>query len=571
MYLIHFVVYVKIFFCQQPHEGAVYKVTAEQNVPEQDSLLKDGDSQHYVSELTDSHPTVGESETVESEASAEDLYDFNGVTHVLRNTHVPPEAKTGLLGNADKQASHDTSPLHQNVLSSDGPAAPLAIGQSLLCVTNVLEGDQDCAQVEVSDDNKEPSCPPDTKTCVILLTLEVTGDTPLQGHCENKTEYTEENKHSNCDEEHWIWELKEDLPACIENAPLNQGSSNLGDDTEDRIRTEYNARNITQEIDALSRDLVNLVTVPGDHFLLPETSRVAYFTLDIVDPFFPKATKDTAPLGLQNAYRPAGWEEYLTMPHKTHRSHLDFKTRPKKDKCATGLHPATPTCKRQDNLTAQVLVHQPTKVQDNHAKIDSLTGLENLEDGSATAGKGPAVTDTLIAKSHGKKKKHITQNTTVVKSGLDPPSVKEENGSKHKAMEGKIDIFEAKFGTKIGKTKDKLTAISGKPDSVQGDAVQKQSQHPEAKACTETESPNGGTHVDLQPFAPMKLDDDAVKRRRLSENKFGKMVSSLDSKIAKTKVPVVLKREEAKAGVDTTRRKAYSDVVKQKTPREGIC
>ncbi|KAG7269847.1 hypothetical protein CRUP_032370 [Coryphaenoides rupestris] len=184
------------------------------------------------------------------------------------------------------------------------------------------------------------------------------------------------------------------------------------------------------------------------------------------------------------------------MPHKTHRSHLDFKTRSKKDKCVTGLHPATPTCKRQDNLTAQVLVHQPTEVHDNHAKIDSLTGLENLEDGSATAGKGPVVTDTLIAKSHSKKKKkHITQNTTVVKSGLDPPSVKEENGGKHKAMEGKID---------------------------------------------------------LQPFAPMKLDDDAVKRRRLSENKFGKMVSSLESKVTKTEVPVVLKREEAKAGVDMT-------------------
>ena len=185
----------------------------------------------------------------------------------------------------------------------------------------------------------------------------------------------------------------------------------------------------------------------------------------------------------------------------------------------TGLHPATPTCKRQENLTAHIPVQQPTN--DNHTKRDSLTGLEGNEDSSVTAGNSPAVSDALDTKSHGKKKKkHTTQNATVVKSEPEPPSVKEENGGKQKAMAGKISIFEAKFVTKIGKTKDKLV-IPGKLECVQVDGVQKKSQHPEDKACPVKEPPNGGTHLDLQKTAPTNLlNDDAVKRRP----PFGKQV-----------------------------------------------
>ena len=303
----------------------MYKVTEEDNVSQQDSSVKDGDLRHDESELTDSHPTGGESETVESEAAGEDIYHFNDTAHALRNTNVPLDTKAGLLGNADKQASHDTS-LHQNVLSSEDPnAAPLAIGCPLLSVTNGLEGDQDCVQVEVFTDNKEPSCP-HTKTYVPLPALEVTGKSPRQGHPENKTESTDETEHSNSDVQHSPQELKGELPVCLDNDLLNQGVCHLGDDAEDRFTADYNSRTITQEINILSRDLANLVAAPGDHYRLSEKSHVAYFTIDLVDPFFPKAIKDTAPPGLQNGDRPrAGWEKDLTMPHKTHRSNLDFK------------------------------------------------------------------------------------------------------------------------------------------------------------------------------------------------------------------------------------------------------
>ncbi|KAJ3605791.1 hypothetical protein NHX12_027835 [Muraenolepis orangiensis] len=551
---------------EEPHEGAVYKVTEEDDASQRDSSVQDGDLPRYAPWPTFSDLTGGEPETLQSEASGEDLDHFRNATHALRDTRTPPDVKAGLLGHADKQASRDT-PLHHNVPSGEGPnsampVAPLGIGCLLLGVTGSLEGDQGCAdRVELFHDNKELSCPR-TKTRVASPALESTDQSPLRDRGENKTAAsvggTEHSKSS-------PRELNEESPVCSDKDFSHV--CHIGDDTEG-----YNVqRSIAQEIDALSRDLANLVAVPGDRFLLSEKSRTAYFTLDLVDPFFPRATRETAPKGLQitgDGHR-AGREKDLTMPHKTHRSSL---TRPKKEKCGTGpLHPAAASCKRLDNLTAHVPVQPPTKGHDSHAKQDSLTGQEGKEDGSVTAGNGPAASVAApAAKPHGKKKKkHATQNATVVKSEPEPPPppAKEENVGKQKVMEGKISAFEAKFGTKIGKTKDKLPVISSKLDSVQVDVVQKKkSQH---QACPVKEPPNGGTRSDLRPTAPgAQLNDDAVKRRRLSANKFGKMVSALESKLTKAEVSAAPKREEGKAGVDTTRRKAYSEAVQQKTPRE---
>ncbi|XP_056434488.1 alpha-protein kinase 2 isoform X1 [Gadus chalcogrammus] len=537
-----------------PHGGAVYKVTAEDLVPQHDSSVADRDLRHGASELTDSPPTVVESETLESEAAGEEPYCLTDATHTLRNTHVP-------LGDAINQASHET-PLQQNVLcSSEGPAsaipaAPLAIGSQHLCVTiNGLEGDQDFARVEVFDDNKEASCP-HTKTCVPLPALEAPGRSPLRRCHQNKTQSTDGTEHSNSEEE-----IKGESPVSLDDDVLQRGLCHLGG----RFTTDRNALDINQDIEALSRELANLVSVPGAHFLHSEKRRLACFTLDLVDPFFPRATKDTAPQGLQNGDRPgAVGQEDLTMPHKMHRSNLDFKARPKKVGPTTGLHPATPTCKRQENLSANAPGH------DNHTKVDPLNGQEGKEDGAVTAVNGPTVSDVPVAKSLcKKKKKHTTQNATVVMIEPEPPLVKEEKGTKQKAMDGKISAFEAKFGPKISKTKDKVAVISGKLESAQADGLQQKSQHPEAKALAGKEPPNRGTHVKLQETPQTnQINEDAVKRRRLSEKKFGKMVSALESKINKTEVATAPKREEAKAGVDTTRRKAYSDVVKQKPPRE---
>ena len=538
----------------------MYKVTAEDPVPPEDPPVADRDLRCGASVLTDdSHPV--ESERLESEAPGGEL-----TARTQRNTHVP-------LGDAINKASHET-PLQKNVprWSSEDPApappaAPPTIGSPPLCVTvNGLEGDQDCGRVEVFDDNEEPSCP-HTKTCVPLPALEAPGRSPLRHGHQNKTQQSADGtEHSNSAEV-----IKGESPVGSDDGVLHRGLCRSGD----RPTTDRDvALDIAQDIEALSRDLANLVSVPGDHFLLSEKSRRACFTLDLVGPFFPRASKDTAPQGLQNGARPGAVdeEEDLTMPHKTHRSTFDFKTRPKKDKCATGLHPATPTCKRQENLPVNAPVQQPTKGHETHTKGDPSNGPEGKEDGAVTAVNGPAASDVPVAKSFcKKKKKHTTQNATVVKSEPEPPPVKEEKGAKPNAMDGKISAFEAKFGPKIGKTKDKAAVVSGKLESVQAEGPQQKSQHPEVKASPGKEPQNRGTHVKLQGTPQNNLiNDDAVKRRRLSEKKFGKTVSALEAKINKAEVATAPNREDAKAGVDTTRRKAYSDVVKQKPPREGI-
>ena len=106
----------------------MYKVTAEDLVPQQDSSVADRDLRHGASELTDSPPTVVESETFESEAAGEEPYCLSDATHTLRNTHVP-------LGDAINQAPHET-PLQQNVLcSSEGPASTIQQRPSLLAAS----------------------------------------------------------------------------------------------------------------------------------------------------------------------------------------------------------------------------------------------------------------------------------------------------------------------------------------------------------------------------------------------------------------------------------------------------
>ncbi|CAL8327295.1 unnamed protein product [Boreogadus saida] len=537
-------------------ESALRLSSSLKGLTERDPSVADRDVRRGASELTDSPPTVVESETLESEAAAgEEPHRLSDATHAPRNTHVPP-------GDAVNQASRETPPQQKVLCSSEGPApaiaaAPLAIGSQHLCVTiNGLEGDQDFARVEVFDVNKEASCP-HTKTCVPLPALEAPGRSPLRRCHQNKTQSTDGTEHSNSEEE-----IKGESPVSLDDDVLRRGLCRLGG----RFTTDRKALDINQDIEAFSRELANLVSVPGDHFLHSEKRRLACFTLDLVDPFFPRATKDTAPQGLQSGDRPGPvGQEDLTMPHKMHRSNLDFKARPKKVGPTTGLHPATPTCKRQENLSANAPGQQPPTGHDTHTKVDPLNG---QEDGAVAAVNGPAVSDVPVAKSLcKKKKKHTTQNATVVKIEPEPPSVKEEKGTKQKAMDGKISAFEAKFGPKISKTK--VAVISGKLESAQADGLQQKSQHPEAKALPGKEPPNRGTHVKLQETPQTnQINEDAVKRRRLSEKKFGKMVSALESKFNKTEVATAPKREEAKAGVDTTRRKAYSDVVKQKPPRE---
>uniref|UniRef100_A0A8C8D6A6 non-specific serine/threonine protein kinase n=1 Tax=Oncorhynchus tshawytscha TaxID=74940 RepID=A0A8C8D6A6_ONCTS len=293
-------------------------------------------------------------------------------------------------------------------------------------------------------------------------------------------------------------------------------------------------KNITvpHEVSSLGKELSNYIIVTGDHLMISEKERVAYFTLDQENPLDSRTNKEP------NHCVTADVKKGSKMSHKT-------RTHSKKDKPAVVHHLAPPTSKTQENL-----------LLGSNIKCDPLTTREDGDDGPVTVKETIVITENVNTKghAHGKKKKHSgkhSQNASVKSEGIDS-LVEVENRAKQKtATNGKIDTFVAKFGAKAGKTKDKTTAaLPCKKDSVNSDSAQKQ---PGVKSLVDASViSQGATVSDPSSKVPQftipigqQPNDDVIKRRRLSEDKFGK--------------------HEPKAAVETTLRKAYSDVLKQRT------
>uniref|UniRef100_A0A7N6FD15 non-specific serine/threonine protein kinase n=2 Tax=Anabas testudineus TaxID=64144 RepID=A0A7N6FD15_ANATE len=333
-------------------------------------------------------------------------------------------------------------------------------------------------------------------------------------------------------------------PLSIGLSPVCQTSSSLeGDQTcakrslnDNKEQYKHNAninncftnrKTIIEEIHDLSRELSNLVVVPADHFIISEEKRVAYITLDLNDPFVSRATKPTT-ADIQSEKPELNQETNEKMPHKTHKNTSESKTRSKKDKVGGHHHGA-----------------QLSKKQECPHVSNIQAGLEGREAKSVIDGE--VATEKTPSKPHVKKKKKHGQSTTAVRS---VPPVEVESGAKPSGAKGRIDMFEAKLGAKPGKAEK---------DSNQTD--EKKSQQPEDKAATGQQPPEHTDHKGSQPKnGTSPLNDDAIKRRRLSGDKFGKIAD----------VPVKAKGEEPKLEAGANRKKAYSEVVKQKIPpKEG--
>uniref|UniRef100_A0A8P4KEE9 non-specific serine/threonine protein kinase n=1 Tax=Dicentrarchus labrax TaxID=13489 RepID=A0A8P4KEE9_DICLA len=292
-------------------------------------------------------------------------------------------------------------------------------------------------------------------------------------------------------------------------------------------------KTVIEEINDLSRELSNLAVVPADQLIISEKNRIAFITLDLNDPFVSRASSPIATV-VQSKFNQKTAER---MPHKTHKSTSEGKTRSKKDKSA-GHHHGAQASKKQENLSH----HVSAGPEDKEAKLVIETGV---------------ATEKAPSKTHGKKKKKHAQNATGVKS-VGEPLVEVENGAKPKTAKGRIEMFEATLGVKAGKAQK---------DSDQSHSTEKKSQQPEAKASQGEQVQNKTDHKDHKPKNfTSPLNDDIIKRRRLSEHKFGKIVSVLESKIPKPEVSIQTKGEEPKVDAGETRKKAYSEVVKQKIP-----
>ncbi|XP_037608676.1 alpha-protein kinase 2 isoform X2 [Sebastes umbrosus] len=445
--------------------------------------------------------------------------DLRSLTaHTLTNSHVPgvhtqPSVHTHVSSDTlpDLDGACQVEPQwgSPKFIMPLAPLGALALS-SLVCRTNQrFEGDQTCAKGSL-DDNRDSSCD-HIQPCVLLPTSDgITDKTSLQG-----------------DE---LIRKKGNTRKCAEKSPP------VG-------------RLTIEEIHELGRELSNLVYVPADHFIVSETDRVAVFTLDLNDPFVSRPVK---PIAIQSEWNHKTAEK---MPHRSHKSSAESKARSKKDKTAVHHH-GVQASKKQENSShvsaQQVCKPQETLSGDNHTSENTPVVLEDEE--------AKLVIETSVApekapsKPHGKKKKKHVTNATGLKSVAEP-LVEVENGAKPKTAKGRIDMFEAKFGAKAGKAQK---------GSDQSD--EKKSQQPEAKAKASQgeQPPHHAAHQPKTFTSP--LNDDIIKRRRLSENKFGKIVSVLESKLPKPDVSIQAKREELKVDTGATCKKAYSEVVKQKIP-----
>ena len=406
------------------------------------------------------------------------------------------------------------------------PLAPLDICSSLVCRTNcTLEGDQASL-----NDNTDLGCG-HVQPCILWPTLDgITDKTSLDG-----------------DE---LIHRKENTTKSAEKSSTKKQP--------DFVTAR---KTILEEINDLSKELSHLADVPADHFIVSQRNRIAFITLDLNDPFVPWAVKPIAK-AIQSELSQKTAE---TMPHKTHKWTSESRARSKKDKTA-GHHHGVQATKQQDNLSHHVSPQQVSKQQETHPLSEENHISENIQVGPEEKEDKLVIEAVVEAekapnKPHGKKKKKHALNATGVKSVAEP-LVELENGAKPKTAKGRIDMFEAKLGGKTWKTEN---------ESDQSE--EKKSQKLEAKAKASYGEPllHHEDHKDHKPKNfTSTLNDDIIKKRRLSENKFGKIVSGLQSKLPKPDISILAKAEETKADAGATRKKAYSEVVKQKIPaKEG--
>ncbi|XP_029372308.1 alpha-protein kinase 2 [Echeneis naucrates] len=458
-------------------------------------------------------------------------------THTLENLHVPGVNAQPVYVHAqvlpDTLLELDGARQLEPQLESPEFIMPLA---PLLCRTSSsLEGDQICAKRSPTD--KRDLCCDHVQPCILWPTLDVITDKPPV-------------------------KFNEELIQKEENTFDSSTEKQL--DLQSRKTSECHftdRKTIIEEIHEFSRELSNLAAVPADHFIISEKDHVAFITLDLNDPFTQSVATTVPSEKAELSQKTAE-----TMPHKTDKNASEGKTRSKKDKSAGHHHHhhhhhGTQASKKQENLShhvsaqqtcKQVEIHPPTG--ENHT---SETASAGLEDNQAKSGIETCVpSEKAPNKPHGKKKKKHGQNAAAPKSVMEPPA-EVVNGAKPKTAKGRIDMFEAKLGAKAEKAQK---------ESGQKDAAERKSEQPEAKVSKKEGPAHQTEHrKDQQPKnSTSPLKDDAIKRRRLSEDKFGKIVSALESKVPKTNVSTKAKATDSKTEAGAIHKKPYSEVVKQK-------
>ncbi|XP_077050149.1 alpha-protein kinase 2 isoform X2 [Siphateles boraxobius] len=371
--------------------------------------------------------------------------------------------------------------------------------------------------------------------------------------------------------------LRKDSPQADLNLPLkkiineihlksDQNSVSSDNSSEDRFHTCPDQSSSSSVVDSddpsIKYTLSKLLLLTGEHFMVSENKRVAYVTLDLEEP------RSLSLFSLSNCEELPKTD---TMPQKT----SDGKTRSKhKEKPAEKQQHGIQTPKKQD-LQFSSQVKDKLNSEEAGCKDLPVTVIETI-----------VITEKIVPKTQGKKKKKHVQHATP-KPENDPPT---NIGSRHaqKSTIGKTENLEVKVASNgLEKTASHLPT---KMDITNKDSTQKvmtvrpkgepsgakmnpasinvtQKAVPiklRADASNTAKMENKTCTSDSQSTClPSMLNDD-IKRRRIAD------VSGAVSIRTRPQLPAIF-RQARKDGEDVPRR-AYSDVVKLKipTPKEVV-
>uniref|UniRef100_A0A3B4D0Z4 non-specific serine/threonine protein kinase n=1 Tax=Pygocentrus nattereri TaxID=42514 RepID=A0A3B4D0Z4_PYGNA len=327
-------------------------------------------------------------------------------------------------------------------------------------------------------------------------------------------------------------ELSDDQFCTCSEKSSKQSSSGFGDSEES---SSQETQTEIQNAGDISHELSKLILLTGQRFIVSEEKRVAYVTLDLDDVNFIKEVSDVN----------------TEMPHKTPKTSSEGKTRSKHKEKITGQQLGTAT-KKQEKV-------QP----EGHVANESLSSEAlSSEPGTVTVIETIVITEKIMPKPQGKKKK---------KHGMAKPEseplAEVENGARPKATKATCEGAAAKPAPKPGKVKEKpaLPLISTLNTLSTGSPV-----NDSAMKCKGTEAikANAGItscgQASQSTGLPSVLDDDLIKRRRISGEK-----SEAVPIRARPQLPTIFRqKKEEEVGF----KRAYSDVVKQKiqTPKEVV-
>ncbi|KAL7844175.1 hypothetical protein SRHO_G00227140 [Serrasalmus rhombeus] len=349
-------------------------------------------------------------------------------------------------------------------------------------------------------------------------------------------------------------ELSDDQFCTCSEKSSKQSSSGFGDSEES---SSQETQTEIQNAGDISHELSKLILFTGQRFIVSEEKRVAYVTLDLDDVNFIKEVSDVSCDQRAPSFpKQHNCEEHphikdTEMPHKTPKTSSEGKTRSKHKEKITGQQLGTAT-KKQEKV-------QP----EGHVANESLSSEAlSSEPGTVTVIETIVITEKIMPKPQGKKKK---------KHGMAKPEseplAEVENGARPKATKATCEGAAAKPAPKPGKVKEKpaLPLISTLNTLSTGSPV-----NDSAMKCKGTEAIKANTGItscgqeSQSTGLPSVLDDDLIKRRRISGEK-----SEAVPIRTRPQLPTIFRqKKEEEVGF----KRAYSDVVKQKiqTPKEVV-